>query len=290
MSLKIFVLIATAALSLSACGIQNSETGNSSGMLDGIIGGQVVSPSDDMAHRVVALYDVQAKALCTASIVSPTYLITASHCVTPGKTSNLRVIFGTDLTQKSTIVAVAAVLGAVQSPLWKTNQNKNTDTGDIAIVKLATPIPQGFMPATILTAAALIQTGVPVLLEGYGITVGHPDPKSQNDNGAGVLRDVVTTISNAAFSASEVMIDDSQGKGACHGDSGGPAYVKDAKGNMFLFGVTSRGTDVACSKGVVYTNILAYVKWIPTAVQELEAQAKMVQSSMMPRFISSLEQ
>ena len=274
-------LLAATLLTLSACGIQNSNQ-NSSGILEGIIGGQPVAPNDPMAKGIVALYDVQAKALCTASIASPTYLITAAHCVTPGKTANLRVIFGTDLTQKAGIVSVAAVAAVAQSPIWKTNQNNPKETGDIAIVRLAAPIPQGFLPSTILRDASLIQNNAAVLLEGYGITTGHPDPKSPNDSGAGVLREVVTSIVDAHFDPSEVLIDNSKGKGACHGDSGGPAYVKDPQGNVFLFGVTSRGTDKFCSQGVIYTNILAYLTWITGAVPQLEAQVRAAVGVMMP--------
>lgn len=302
---SLFILLAgSASLVFSACGVQNSGSNSVNGALDGIIGGKLINPNinpnivggqpvdagDAMARSVVALYDVQAKALCTASIVSPNYLITASHCVKPGSTKNLRVVFGTDISQKSTITAVGSVLGAVQSPLWKTNQNNQTNTGDFAIVRLAAPLPAGFVPATILTDASLLQDNAPVLLEGYGITTGHPDPKSTDDNGAGVLRSVVTTISDAKFSQSEIMIDDSKGKGACHGDSGGPAYVKDAQGKIFLFGVTSRGTDQFCTQGVVYTNIMAYVSWIPTAVKELEAQVNKAATMMMPQFAVDLSQ
>ncbi len=287
LSLRSVIVLLAASASLMACG-QYHGSGLSKGIADGIIGGQQVAASNALAHGVVALYDVQQKALCTASIVSDKYLITAAHCVRPGQTSNLRVVYGTDITNKASIAAVGTVLGALQSPGWAANQNKAQNTGDIAIVRLAAPPPAGFAKVSLLTDASALQNGVNVLIAGYGITVGHPDPNSKDDNGAGVLRSVVTRITNATFSASEVMLDEFQGqKGACHGDSGGPAYVQ-VNGQMMLFGVTSRGTDQFCTNGVIYTNILAYTKWFPTAVQQLEAQAQQkVSGFFFPRLVAN---
>ena len=283
------LVLLAASVSLMACS-QYQGTNLSNGVADGIIGGQVVPSTEALAHGVVALYDVQRKALCTASIASAKYLITAAHCVLPGSTQNLRVVYGTDITNKATITAVGTVTGAIQSPLWATNQNNTQNTGDIAVVRLASPLPAGYAPVSVLNDNSSLQAGTPVLLAGYGISVGHPDPASKNDNGAGVLRSVVTKIVNPAFSASEVMIDESQGKGACHGDSGGPAYVQ-VNGKTMLFGVTSRGTDQFCGQGVVYTNIVAYLKWLPTAAQQLEAQAaQKVSGFLMPRFLANLEE
>ena len=286
--LRSVIVLFAATTALLACGY-SANSSNSSSIADGIIGGQNVSPNESLSRSIVALYDVQAKALCTASIVSSKYLLTAAHCVRPGATNNVRVVFGTDITNKASIVGVGTIAGAVQSPLWATNQNKPTNTGDFALIRLATALPAGYVPVPILTDASALQAGTAILLAGYGITSGRKDPKSLNDNGAGVLRQVVTRMINPAFSETESMVDESQGKGACHGDSGGPAYVQVA-GKLMLFGVTSRGTDQYCSKGVVYTNIIPYLKWLPMAAQQLEAQIQRAAGVGMPRFVANLQE
>ncbi len=280
------VLLAT-SISLFGCG-QHQNSQNSHEIAEGIIGGQAVNSKEILAQGIVALFDVQSKALCTASIVSGKYLITAAHCVRPGATKNLRVVFGTDLTSKSTISGVGTVTGVVQSPLWATNQNKPTNTGDFALIRLASSLPESFFPAPILTDASVLQEGTAIVLAGYGITAGHKDPKTTNDNGAGVLRQVTTKMINPGFSETEMMIDESHGQGACHGDSGGPAYVQVA-GKLMLFGVTSRGTDQYCSKTVVYTSILAYLKWLPLAAQQLESQIQKASTFLLPRFVANIE-
>ncbi len=277
------VLIASAA-SLMACGVNSGSNGNGTAL--GIIGGQNVGANDAIAHVTVALYDVDLHALCTASIVSAKFLVTAAHCVNPKSPASLRVVYGTDLNNKATIVAVGKVTGAMQSDGWATNQNQDKNTGDIAIVRLASALPAGFAPAQILNQPGALQAGQDILLAGYGISTGHPNPSSPNDSGAGTLRQVVTKMIDPAYSQTEVMLDESHGKGACHGDSGGPAYVN-VGGKAMLFGVTSRGTDQFCSKGVIYTNILAYSAWLTKAAQALEAQSKTA-PGFLPRMFAQL--
>lgn len=282
-NLRTMIVLLASAASLMACG-QNSA--NSDGTALGIIGGQNVNPTDALARVTVALYDVDQHALCTATIISAKFLVTAAHCVNPKSPASLRVVYGTDLNNKATIVAVGKVTGAMQSPAWGASQNQPKNTGDIALVRLASAPPAGYGPAQILNQPNVLQAGQKVLLAGYGISTGHPDPKSTNDNGAGVLRSVVTTMLNPAYSQTEVMLDESQGRGACHGDSGGPAYAS-VGGKAMLFGVTSRGTDQFCSKGVIYTNILAYSAWLSKAAQALEA-ASTAAPGFFPRMLADL--
>jgi secreted trypsin-like serine protease len=107
--------------------------------------------------------------------------------------------------------------------------------------------------------------GADVELAGYGITDG------KTRAGAGTLRKVEVKVSNAHFSATEVLFDQRNQAGACHGDSGGPAFLK-VEGVSYLFGVTSRGYQDSqndCAQYSIYTNILAQSSFIQKASQEL---------------------
>ena len=81
-------------------------------------------------------------------------------------------------------------------------------------------------------------------------------------------------ILNAQYGKTEVEMNQTQGKGACHGDSGGPAFVVSG-GQYYLFGVTSRGPSNQpdnCASAGIYTNILAHLDFIQSASEQLRAE------------------
>jgi hypothetical protein len=229
-----------------------------------IIGGQDATGSEDFATSIAALYDVKEGGLCTATILSDTILLTASHCV-ESEVSNLVVLFGTSVEAAGKARRIRPVAGYIKSPLWEKNQNNQTNTGDIALVRFEGGLPPGFKAATVLGDANELKDGGTVLLAGYGISDG------VEQTGSGTLRSVETIIKSASFSESEVLVDQTNGKGACHGDSGGPAFIR-KDGKLLVFGVTSRGVQDAmnnCSKFSAYTSATHYSQWIVETTQRL---------------------
>jgi secreted trypsin-like serine protease len=73
---------------------------------------------------------------------------------------------------------------------------------------------------------------------------------------------------------SEMILDQSRGHGACHGDSGGPAFVRQGK-KMVLAGVTNRSYPSQapddCAHRVVYTKVSAYRSWIQKGEAKLHS-------------------
>lgn len=232
-----------------------------------IIGGTDATGEEDFTKSIVSLYNVADESLCTASIITDSILVTAAHCV-DGKPSDLRVVFGVSL--EDTNIIIKPVEAFQVSPLWPVRQNQEFNSGDIAVVRFAGGLPAGYKPVPMLTDAAVLKDGQPVLLAGYGISDG------VESTGAGRLRYVETTIQNAKFSKTEVLVDQTKGKGACHGDSGGPAYIE-MNGKRLLWGVTSRGVNDPnndCSVSAAYTSIAYYTAWISMTSLKLEQQAK----------------
>lgn len=222
-----------------------------------IIGGQEISSvADPVAKSTVLLYDTAAKAICTGSLLGNNIVLTAAHCI--GKQPQSILVLFTQNIKTATKENARQIAGAITHPLWATSNKKGKDHGDIAVIKYSGPTPQGYTPANILTNPAYLNSGSLVLLAGYGISNGI------TKQGSGVLRQVMTLIANSRFSSSEVQIEQRSGRGACHGDSGGPAYIV-AGGNYFLWGVTSRGNqdpEDKCNQFGIYTNALVYLKWI----------------------------
>jgi secreted trypsin-like serine protease len=95
-----------------------------------------------------------------------------------------------------------------------------------------------------------------------------------------VLRKVEQSVLTDKYGNTEFLVSLANNKGSCHGDSGGPAYLR--QGNeLFLVGVASRMTekdrvanngdvrDFSCSVEMVYTNALKQMNWIKNAIQQL---------------------
>ena len=265
------VAILSLALASAACAPQNHEFSTASGANDqginqGIIGGTVSNGTEEYSKTVVGLWNTAVGGLCTASILSKTILVTAAHCV-EGDASDLVAVFNTDLRGDDLIMR--RVQRAATSDEWAVNQENNVDQGDIAIVQIAGGIPEGFHPAKMLGDLRLLKEGDDVLLAGYGTSDGFAH------TGSKVLRSVTTQIKSTSFAKTETLIDQTNGKGACHGDSGGPAYAL-IGGELRLFGVTSRGVGeqgARCGTYVAYTDILPYKEWIAKTVAKFAARS-----------------
>ncbi len=264
-----FVLFsALSAITLAACS-QPAPSAMSAGEGDSsIIGGTDANGSEEFASTVVSVYNVESSGLCTASIVSDSLLVTAAHCVN-GPASSLRIIFGTNIKDEKTRIVREPDSYKV-SPLWPFRQDEPLNSGDIAMVKFSGGLPPGYRPAQILADASHLTNGTTVLLAGYGISNGVAH------TGGGTLRYVEVQIQNNAFSESELLVAQNQGRGACHGDSGGPAYVR-VNGQLMLWGVTNRGVNDPkndCSVSAAYASVLYYREWLQQTAQELLGQSQ----------------
>lgn len=233
---KVFVLLVT--LVLCSCGTapQVDEVDQS------IIGG--VPTSGDPA--VVAILGVKpgadAGSLCTGTVISPTVILTAAHCVHPqlvGQGATYTVYTGSDLTDPNDRCPCLEVASTHHHPLF--NANNPVAGYDIGIVVLAQPIDVTPVPYRVNPLTSDM-TGKPVRIIGYGLN------KGVKREGAGVKR--VATVNLRSYNAKFVRTGQ-WGKGICNGDSGGPVLLKingketvigvNSFGNMFCFGQSSSG-------------------------------------------------
>lgn len=241
-----------------------------------IVGGVQVSADDPIAATTVFLSgsDEDGPYFCSGSLLAQDMVVTAAHCVYGSTQGSLRVIF----TQKVTFnddgtpaftdssPEVHQVPGATYNPAYDPDAT-GADQHDIAVVQFSGGFPDGYRAATLMGPSESLSVGETVTLAGYGST------DAINSNEGGELDKVDVNIA-AMLGSTEVVLDQSQGKGACYGDSGGPAFITSG-GQLELWGLTNRAypNDVSdCAHESVYTKINSYTDWIAQTEEALRQQ------------------
>lgn len=232
-----------------------------------IVGGEEVKFNDPIRASTAALYSPspggRGGALCTASLIGKNIAVTAAHCITPGTDPVL--IFGRDV--HAPLTEKRPVTGTVVNSKWKTHAGRGMDEGDIALVRFRGGIPEGYSPVPMSRSEDEVRKGSVATLAGYGIS------NARAKSGAGVLRKTRVGVANPRRGKSEMILDQSRGHGACHGDSGGPAFMREG-GRTVLAGVTNRSYPTRapddCGHQVVYTKVSAYRDWIAKGERKLD--------------------
>lgn len=270
---KSLLVVLGLAGALAACAPQKQNVGVQADT--SIIGGVIVEGSDVIAKTTVALVasvvDSEGKEsqyICTGSLVKDNVVLTAGHCVPEAKEGEkvaLYVVFTKDLNniQRGQVRLVDKV--AVH-PSYGTQNDDGSDANDIALVRFAGTKAIGYQIAQFLSDDSLLADGAMVTLAGYGLTDG---VNKTSDN---KLRKVDDIEIIQSFGKTEIALDQSKGKGACHGDSGGPAFLT-VKGVPYVWGITSRGIGKNgaddCSLFSLYTKVNAQKTFVDQALVEL---------------------
>ena len=275
--------------------LQNSDEGSTSG----IIGGQPVDANDDVSQMTGQLYMVNPVKQkdantgketvvgvniggCTVSIISRNLVLTARHCLGSGR---MFVHFAKDVVPENqkeaffkglaTNPLVRHVVGGDAPELKGVRQAENRNMGDILILKLNAPIPAGFKVVSLLPTSFNLSAVKAVTLAGWGWTDGIKKTDTTT------LRKVEVTLKDANYAETEILVG-STGKGACHGDSGGPAYVN-VNGKNYLAGVTSRADDTdskgECISSTIYTKTQFFNSWIVDAAKNLNTPKPVEQTT-----------
>jgi hypothetical protein len=213
---------------------------------------------------VVAVYAQQPGQpggfLCTGSVISPTVVLTAAHCVSESETgpgATFTVLTGPSITRDRP--HALAVREVHANPLWSARRLEGGhDQGVVILAEPSTlaPLPVNRQPLT----AAL--RGAPVRIVGYGLSDGVAQ------TGAGVKRQAVTAL--GAVGTKLVAVGDSR-HGTCNGDSGGPAFMS-LNGEETIVGTTSYG-NVDCSDGGYDARIDTDLAFLDTYAQAACAPA-----------------
>jgi MYXO-CTERM domain-containing protein len=258
------ILIASPACAL-ACA--NSPEEPSAYNNHAVVGGIPASPSD--YPSTVALTDPSGDPFCSGTLVAPTVVVTAAHCIKSGSPSNVRVVHGYAVPSLAPASERRVVASAIPhpnySPLAPTDAYGLGPLHDIGVLLLEEAIPNAVVAPILPTdfVDAILTPNRPMHIVGFGIN----DTQTQ---ASGELYKALTP--HVRHVPTELLGGRPGEPDACFGDSGGPAYVVN-NNTLWLVGATSRAWEHAsqpCGHATVYTLVSHYAKWISSVGGELD--------------------
>jgi hypothetical protein len=200
---------------------------------------------------------------CTGTLITPDVVLTAAHCAC--SEVNERVVFGVDLEKADQTIKVSrsVAMNACGVALGGS---------DVALLFLDHP-PGNVVPRA-LAGANLLAKIVDVTAVGFGLTESGASGKKLVVNvpiASAACNESLEGIADASYygcteGAELVAGMQNLKKDTCHGDSGGPIYVKTNNGDL-LVATTSRGVQSSgasdCGDGGIYELLQGGIlKWI----------------------------
>ena len=202
----------------------------------GIVGGQPTN-----LFPAVGALVYQGHPFCTGTLITPTTVLTAAHCVVGMQPHEVLFVLGSDGTRPHTVLEVTALQ---PHPDYYDLQH------DVARLRLGSPA--SVPPMGVVQRMDASFVGRPLVFIGYGVSDG------QRQTGGGRKRSVAVPIHDLAPTTFSYR---QEGGGTCHGDSGGPALHQDEEGRWLVAGVTSYG-DATCRRFGVDTRVDTYLGFV----------------------------
>ncbi len=227
-------------------------------------------PDGDLHPNVgiILFYDSDGRFRCSATLISPTVLITAAHCTT-GTLGSTLVSFDSVIAEAppspfpvaadpsvgytpEEITAAGYLSGTALTHPEYSNFTDLDNWNDVGVIVLDEPV-TGITPATLAPTGYLDQFAQPVLNRtvftavGYGTEVRKPEsgPQKPQPMSYPLIRRYTTApgqkLTPQILQLNGNPADTRGGGGTCFGDSGGPIFL-----NGYLVAVTSYGYTQNC--------------------------------------------
>ena len=231
-----------------------------------ILGGERTNLGDYPSTLVILV----GGGLCTATLLTPEWVLTAAHCISPEVlgasaaqiTSSLRVHLGT----VNLGVSPGTVLRASAAIPHPDFSLAGLGAHDIGLIKLVTPVTDVTMvPINLIEGR--VPPGTALTMVGFGTTVA-----GANRSGVEyVVQQTSVSCGDDEADANLLCFDQTSGRGKCHGDSGGPSVAM-IGGALTQVGVTSFG-DENCAEFGADTRIEAEREFLLAHVPALGCAA-----------------
>ena len=201
---------------------------------------------------------------CTGAAIARDLVLTAAHCVTPGADYKL---VDHDRARQPRLLDVREV---ARHPKFDMQTFLNhRATADVALLKLARPLPETIVPAVLSRTMATPKVGDRLTVLGYGVA------RRGDGRTGGTLRAATLAVTGKPGNLQIRLFDRATagkraGLGACTGDSGAPVFTTPVPA---LIGVVSwsTGPDNAegCGGLTGVTPLQLYRRWIVDTARRL---------------------
>ncbi len=223
-------------------------------------------PAAGGAGRSVVMVLGSHGTACTATAIAHDLLLTAAHCVQPGSDYKLADLWSASTPQLKDITRIE------RDPQFDLRLLlSHLATADVALVKLAEPLPAKIPPAPLDDATSPAAAGDSFVVAGYGVTV-----RGDGRTG-GTVRAAILMATGTPNTLQLRLFDprtkgETAGLGACAGNSGAPAF-RDRDGTFAIVGVVSWSTGPKLTGGcgglTGITPLIRYRSWIISAARAL---------------------
>lgn len=224
-----------------------------------VVGGAPVA-SGAIARPVVGLVGPR-NSFCTATAISRDLVLTAGHCAEPGTRYAVQFRSAAGVRQLGQSATIE------RPPQFKMGPSGLSTSADLALVKLAGPLPSRIGTAALGLASPAVWPGDLVLMVGGGI----PFPGLRE---TGVNRTALL-VAVGPYLRLQMLLNDPLRKhvGACAGDSGSPVFdIKNAGAKVV--GVVSwaggPGNTKGCGGLTGATPLAPYRAWIEQTIDKLD--------------------
>lgn len=222
-------------------------------------------PATGWAARPIVMITDDREDLCTGTALAHDLVLTAAHCVTRPAQYEVKAY------QNGQAIKVASV--ARHPHFDAASYAASRATADIALLKLAAPLPDIVVPAA-LAASRRVTAGETLTIAGFGVTV------AGTARGLGVPRMAKLAVTGKPGALQIRLYDLATrnqriGLGGCTGDSGAPAFDGDGP---LVIGVVSWSTaprdNEGCGGLTGVTPLLLYRAWIVATAKKFNSPVR----------------